>query len=33
MQRNECSLFTGCMTVSEIMKVMDAGNKMIKLFP
>ncbi|EJT6150570.1 TPA: bifunctional 4-hydroxy-2-oxoglutarate aldolase/2-dehydro-3-deoxy-phosphogluconate aldolase [Clostridium perfringens] len=23
----------GCMTVSEIMKVMDAGNKMIKLFP
>ena len=24
---------TGCMTVSEIMKAMDAGNKMIKLFP
>ena len=23
----------GCMTVSEIMKAMDAGNKMIKLFP
>lgn len=32
-KRENILYLPGCMTVSEIMKAMDSGNKMIKLFP
>lgn len=32
-KRENVLYLPGCMTVSEIMKAMDSGNKMIKLFP